>query len=163
MPKQPAKTTPRKSPKRGPKDPITRTTAKILQIANDHPELNQTEIARIAEVDRTTVCKIFARYGVDNGIVEEYKAHRADILAGLQAKILATITDKDVKKSPFASRIMAVGILYDKERIERGLSDQGTAPLVVIQIRSDRATIATNQPVSPSIMLSPSQDVIDVK
>jgi DNA-binding CsgD family transcriptional regulator len=161
MPKQPPKRT-KTARKRGPKDGITPTQAKIIDLVRQHPELNQSQIAKIADVDHSTVSVTLARYGVDTGQVETFKRHRADVLAGLQAKILASITSEDVKKSPFASRIMAVGILYDKERIERGLSDQGTAPLVVIQIRSDRATIATNQPVSPSIMLPPSQEVIDV-
>jgi predicted DNA-binding protein YlxM (UPF0122 family) len=168
MPKKPTKRakTARKAKnptKRGPKDGQTFSQAKILQIAQEHPDLSQNEIAAVAGVERSTVSRTLSRYGADLGLVEEYKAHRADVFAAMQEKLIASCTAGDVNKATLMQRMASVGILYDKERIERGLSDQGTAPLVVIQIRSDRATIADNQPISPSIMLPPSQDVIDVK
>ncbi len=53
---------------------------------------------------------------------ELYKNNRADILANLQAKILKSIEDDDIKKSPFGSRVLAFCQLTDKERLERGQS-----------------------------------------
>jgi hypothetical protein len=52
----------------------------------------------------------------------------------------------EIKKSPFGTKIMATGILYDKERIERGLSDNNTRPMVVIQVKGD-ASVTLTDPV----------------
>lgn len=49
-----------------------------------------------------------------------YKEKRADILALMQQKMLYSLTDKDIKRMPGGSRVLAMCQLYDKERIERG-------------------------------------------
>jgi hypothetical protein len=53
---------------------------------------------------------------------EYYKTHRADILSGLQAKLLAQVDDARLKKAPAGSLVLAACQLYDKERLERGQS-----------------------------------------
>jgi len=49
-----------------------------------------------------------------------FKDKRADILALMQQKMLYSLTDKDIKRMPGGSRVLAMCQLYDKERIERG-------------------------------------------
>jgi len=51
-----------------------------------------------------------------------YKVNRADILAGLQVKMLAQVDDARLKKAPVGSLVLAACQLYDKERLERGQS-----------------------------------------
>lgn len=53
---------------------------------------------------------------------DAYKAMRADILSKMQLKVLETIDDESIQKAPLAARAMAFGVLYDKERLERGQS-----------------------------------------
>lgn len=59
-----------------------------------------------------------------------YRANRADIISNLQAKIIKSIDDEDIKKAPFGSRILAYAQLYDKERLERGQSTTNISALI---------------------------------
>ena len=52
--------------------------------------------------------------------LENYKKHRADVQAWHQRKILNSLSDEDIKKSSMLQKVTAIGILYDKERLERG-------------------------------------------
>ena len=58
-----------------------------------------------------------------------WQDHRADILANLQLRLLSFIDDEKLKKTPVGSLVLAACQLYDKERIEKGLS---TANLSVL-------------------------------
>jgi len=51
-----------------------------------------------------------------------FKENRADIFAIHQQRLLNSLSDDDIKKIPPGSRFTGVGILYDKERLERGQS-----------------------------------------
>jgi hypothetical protein len=68
---------------------------------------------------------------------EKYIAERADILAKKNQKVLEYLDDEKLKKSTAMQIASIYGILYDKERIERGLSDNNARPLVMIQINQD--------------------------
>lgn len=91
---------------------------KILQVKQEHPDLTVREIAALADTGHSHVVQTLQRYGIQQEHVEHYKRHRADILAGLQHRLLASVTDEDVKKAPMGSRILAAAQLYDKERLE---------------------------------------------
>lgn len=93
---------------------------KIVELASK--ALTTREIETLTNVDHTTVAKILQRYGLEKRNIDDYIANRAEIFAGLQDRILKTINDDDVKKMPATQRIVASGILYDKERLERGQS-----------------------------------------
>lgn len=56
--------------------------------------------------------------------IERFKRHRADILTLKQAEILNALSEDEIKKAPTQVKGMLLGIFYDKERIERGLSTQ---------------------------------------
>jgi hypothetical protein len=51
-----------------------------------------------------------------------YKVNRADILAGLQVKMLTQVDPHRLKKLSARDAIISAGVLYDKERLERGQS-----------------------------------------
>ena len=110
-------------------DGPTPKQAKIIEVAQAHPDLSFHQIGTLVDVAHTTVMRTLARYGIDQGQVESYKKHRADVFAGMQSRLLSSCTDDDIKKTPLGSRIMAVGILYDKERLETGLSTINTASI----------------------------------
>lgn len=88
--------------------------------------LSHSEIAKIQGCDHSNITRVLQRYGVTDNY-KDYKQHRADILAGLQHRLLSSITDNDIQKTPAIQRIMAAGILYDKERLERGLSNSNVS------------------------------------
>jgi len=65
--------------------------------------------------------------------LKAYKDNRADLLAMKQTELLKTLTPEEIKKIPPGSRVTCMGILYDKEAIERGHSDPKSG-VVNIQI-----------------------------
>jgi exopolyphosphatase/pppGpp-phosphohydrolase len=84
------------------------------------------------------------RYGIDLKHLESFKNNRADIFAGKQEQILASIDDVAIKCMPVAQRIISLGILYDKERLERGQSTANIAydaPALAIRYQELRAML----------------------
>ena len=113
---------------------LTKVTPKqkhIINLHNQYPNASGREIARLANADPSYTLDILQRYGLIEQVTSDYKVHRADILAGLQHRLISSITHEDIKKAPLGSRILAAAQLYDKERIERGLSN-GDQPIMVI-------------------------------
>lgn len=105
----------------------------ICATAANNPNLNHGQLAAIAGTERSTITRVLQRYDIHREKVEEFKSHRADIFAGIQEQIIKTLTPAEIKKATLMQRMAAVGILYDKERLERGGSDAGKSqPLVVI-------------------------------
>ena len=51
-----------------------------------------------------------------------YQDHRADILANLQLKLLSHLDERRLKKASAYQLVGSAGLLYDKERLERGQS-----------------------------------------
>ena len=113
-----------------PTKPKTPKQEKIIEIKQAHPDLTTREIAAVAETDHSYVVQVLQRYNIEQKSLEEYKKNRADIFAGFQDRILKSITDEDLKKAPFGSRILAMAQIYDKERLERGQSTDNVNLLV---------------------------------
>jgi hypothetical protein len=68
-------------------------------------------------------------YEIDN--LNNYKDERADTLALYQQVMLSGITEDKVKKAHISHLTTAFGILYDKERLERGLSTDNQARMSI--------------------------------
>lgn len=99
--------------------------------------LNYTQLAEHYHVSPQAVRQRFQKFESLSGRSEEtssFKELRADILAGLQLKILLSFEDAEIKKASFQSKMTAFGILFDKEKIERGQSLGDNAPRIVINI-----------------------------
>lgn len=58
----------------------------------------------------------------DPQALEEFKKNRADILAEKQREIVAAMTTDKIEKASLGTLALAKCQLYDKERLERGLS-----------------------------------------
>jgi len=89
--------------------------------------LTYQEIATIFGVTKSAVSERLTGYIAENIDVQGFKTHRAEILAGKQAEIIKSLTDDDIKKSSPYQRVGMFGILYDKERLERGQSTANVA------------------------------------
>jgi len=94
---------------------------KIIELAQN-TELSQGQIAKLTDVEKSTVCKVLQNYGMEHRSIEEYKSNRASILAGLQQRIAKSVTDEEIKKASLQVKAMAYGVFYDKERLELGKS-----------------------------------------
>ncbi len=108
----------------------THTGAVIIKTKSEHPDLTTREIAAVAKCSHVNVIETLKRYGIERQPTEDFINHRADVFAGLQHRILKSITDEDIEKSPLGSRVLAVAQIYDKERLERGQSTDNVNVLV---------------------------------
>jgi hypothetical protein len=122
------------------KSPVDDAT--ILALTESGKTTRQIESITGA-IDHATVARRL-KHLTPRKTTEIFKGYRADIFAELQRKIIDTCDHKSIKKMHPRDRFLAMGLLYDKERIERGLSDNDARPLVVIQIRGQ---VDTKYPV----------------
>lgn len=118
-------------------------TGRILEL--QAKGLTQAEIGAVCGVSQGTVAdhlRRFASFAELRQGVEEFRTWRADIFAGIQAKLLAAISvklddEKELAKlSPYAMAGM-IGLIYDKERLETGKSSSNIAVLSAIITRSE--------------------------
>jgi len=86
--------------------------------------LSYPQIGKLLGCSHINVLNRLRGYDIQHEDVKGYVDNRADVLADMQWKLLSSITPDDIKKTPTGSRILAVAQLYDKERLERGLSTQ---------------------------------------
>lgn len=103
------------------------------------------QIAVIAKVHHQTVARILKRLTPRNS-TELYKNHRADILAEMQRKFLRFVDTAAIKKMIASRGLTDFGIIYDKERIERGQNDSNIKPMVTINVVGS-AQVHVDKPV----------------
>lgn len=99
---------------RKPKVPITR----LMQLRQ--AGLTMQEIGDMCGCSSANVSERLRAVKADFKGLEVFKDKRGDILAVMQQKLLYSLSDKDIKRMPGGSRVLAMCQLYDKERIERG-------------------------------------------
>jgi exopolyphosphatase/pppGpp-phosphohydrolase len=105
------------------KPPIHRLTAeKLLALKTANPNLTMKQLGKLNDVGHTAIVEAFKRYGIKSEHLEGYKTNRADIFAGLQEIVAASLTEDDIKGANLRDRTILLGTLYDKERLERGQS-----------------------------------------
>lgn len=90
----------------------------------------QAQVAKSVNVSKPAITQILKRYGIERNLLESFKENRADIFAGIQETVAASLTDADIKKASVRDRTILMGTLYDKERLERGLSTQNSAVIL---------------------------------
>jgi hypothetical protein len=105
----------------------TKRQKRILDTYKEHPDLTVREIGAIADVTHGYVVQTLKRYGIEKLRVDAFKQYRGDIFAGMQDRLLSSVTNEDIKKAPLGSRVLAAAQLYDKERLERDLSTTNLA------------------------------------
>ena len=94
----------------------------ILKTKQEHPDLTTRQVGALTNTDHSSVVRTLQKYGINQEQAKDYISNRAVILAGLQDRLLSSCTDADIKEASLLQRVTATGILYDKERLERGQS-----------------------------------------
>jgi AraC-like DNA-binding protein len=95
--------------------------------------LTLEEIARQFGCSKQSVHKALKPYqDINPEALHAFKVGRADLLAGFQLRLIQSVTDEDLKKMSPRDKFLAFGILFDKERLERGQSTVNTALFSVI-------------------------------
>lgn len=87
----------------------------------------RAQVAKSANVSRAAITQMLKRYGIDSKLIDSFKENRADIFAGIQETVAASLTEDDIKKATLRDRTILLGTLYDKERLERGQSTNNTS------------------------------------
>jgi hypothetical protein len=149
-----------KDPRKTPKKIDHRKT---IELANRG--LTPTEIAHYQGCDPSNITRVLQRYGLERTNIDEYISQRPQILAGLQDKILQSITMDDLKRSPVGQRVMMYGILYDKERLETGKSTQnvqGVYHLISEIERAERKNVGSSSDIDSQSGKHGDDNTIDV-
>ena len=94
----------------------------ILELREKGLTMEQT--AKILDCTTANISKRLKQHTPIFERIERFKRHRADIFTLKQAEVINALTPDEIKKAPAQVKGMLLGILYDKERIERGLSTQ---------------------------------------
>jgi hypothetical protein len=102
----------------------------ILALTSAGKSSRDIERLSHGKIDHATICRRL-KHLTPRQTTEIFKNHRGDILAELQRKLLMSCDNRTLKDMAARDKIVAMGILYDKERIERGHSSEGK-PLVII-------------------------------
>ena len=89
--------------------------------------LSITDTAKLLNSSKSNISTRLSKAGYKPNYLKLYKNHRADILSSYQQIILNSITPEDLKKAGLSQKMMAYGVLYDKERLERGQSTENIA------------------------------------
>lgn len=92
--------------------------SKIIELRNKH--LTFKEIGKIVGCSKQNVVERLQPYRQEIENLQSYKENRADVLAVVNSKILNSLSDEDIKNASAYQKVGMFGILYDKERLERG-------------------------------------------
>ncbi len=135
--------------------PVDVSSALDLRL-NHH--LSYAEIAAIQEVSPQAIHQKIKNL-LPPAELDTYKNHRADILAGIQARLLRAVDDDRLDKTPVGSLVLAACQLYDKERLERGMSTSNMA-----MIHADIEAIRQHKPSDPvqSASVAPSSPQVPI-
>jgi len=145
-------------PRRQMPKPGSKTQA-ILTLAATTPA-RPCEIAESVNSSAALVSQVMVRYGIIPNTADSFKNPRADIMAGIQERILASIKEADITDASLLQRVTSTGILYDKERAERGLAGDDKRPILVV-IRGEGAHTQVNLSTGGDKPL-PAGQVIDI-
>ena len=98
---------------------FNRETALKLKVEN---KLSYAEIGATLGVSKQSVHQVIAPLLKDIEAAEEYKTKRADILANKQRILLTALDEAKIQNMSGRDLAIAAGVLFDKERLERGQS-----------------------------------------
>ena len=114
-----------------------RTKALKLRIQG----LSYENIGTLLGVSAQSVAKALKKMGGDQ--MEDraaFQAHKAEVLETLQYRVVTSIKDTDIEKMSVKDRMLGIGILHDKIRLERNQSTANHS----VQVLSRAIRDATN-------------------
>ena len=116
MPEKTVKTAKTKNPPN--KRPLNPNTLAALNLRLNH-KLTYEEIGKIQGISKVSVFNKI-KHLIPTQATDDYRNNRADILANTQLRFLQELTPSKLKKISARDAVVSMGILYDKERLERG-------------------------------------------
>ena len=110
----------------------------IISLAKREPSMSRREIAKELKVSRNTVDKALGKASIFNEETELFRDQRGDILDSKVALILKAIDTKKVSEAKLRDLAVSAGILFDKSRLESGLSTSNVSSWCAIVAESHR-------------------------
>jgi len=98
-------------------------------------KLTHDQIANIVGTSRSNISQRLKEVEDQISWTTEFRANRAFLLSNLQHRIINSITPADIQKANLRDKIISAGILFDKERLEMGLSTSNIAYADMIEGR----------------------------
>ena len=95
-------------------------------------QLTDSEIAKILNCERSNITKRRLDAGLYSADLKRFKDNRAEILAGLQSRVVNQLTDAKLEKASAYQLIGMLALLFDKERAERGKDIQALVGLAEV-------------------------------
>jgi predicted transcriptional regulator len=120
------------------KNKIPKALKRIADAAKKHPGATQKELANLTGCTPGNVSRLLHKYETDATDVKRYSDIIAEILDGMNLRILSSITDEQINATPLHQRAIAYGIFDDKAVRARG---QATS---IIDVRSLQLTVTTS-------------------
>lgn len=109
--------------------------------------LTYSQIGKQVGCSKSNVIQRLHYHGLADNSIRHFIDNRGDVFAWIQSRLLFSLTDADIKKMQARDRIVSAGILYDKERLERGQST-GNISVIIGHIemlqRGGSGTIQSN-------------------
>ena len=84
--------------------------------------LSHAQIGTLLDCSRQNVDYLVKQYGEGLALVESYKKNRGDLLASKQCQLLTALTPEKIDKMAGRDLVVSLGILQDKERLEKNQS-----------------------------------------
>jgi hypothetical protein len=111
----------------GPRRKLKQETIEKIKDLSKNEQLSNVDIAKIADVDRSTVSRLLQSYKIDNASLAEDKKQLGNVFLDLSMRYARSITEDDIKRTPAGTRITAMAIAYDKYRLETGQSTENVS------------------------------------
>lgn len=89
--------------------------------------LSHDQIAAICKVSRSAITQRISKADQAIRMTEVFCEDRANILAWYQQRILKHLTEQKLRKASARDLVISMGVLFDKERLQRGQSTANIA------------------------------------
>ena len=86
--------------------------------------LTYKEIGKLTGCSRQNIQQRLEIVEYSKEDLENFKKHRGDVFAFMQSKLINSIDLEEIKEMNPYQRIISTGILFDKERLQRGESTE---------------------------------------
>lgn len=106
----------------GDKRPHRGVAPQIRKLKTRYPELSNSAIAKRVGCTTTNVEQVLQRF-LGKGSVDDlrsFQEHKADVYDAIQQRLLLSVTQAKINKTPAVQAITGAAILEDKARLIRG-------------------------------------------
>lgn len=100
--------------------------------------LSMAQIASVLGCSKQNIQYRLREIASEIETVDDFKKHKADILAIHQRRILNAVTPANLSKASLKDKGIAFGIMFDKERLERGKSTSNILYGDIVRIRQEK-------------------------